>query len=50
VTLRDTPEPQEISLGSGFAATVVRIQVVQVFETAGAGDVALTELEFFGAG
>jgi hypothetical protein len=50
VTLRDTPEPQEISLGSGFAATTVRVQVVQVFETAGADDVALTELEFFGAG
>ncbi len=50
ITLRDTPEPQEIALRNGLAAEVVDIQVLQVFETKGASDVALTEIEFFGAG
>ncbi|MCS7477120.1 discoidin domain-containing protein [Umezawaea endophytica] len=50
VTLTDTPEPQEISLANGLAAKVVRVQVLQVFESEGAQDVALTEVEFFGVG
>ena len=50
IGLQDTPEPQQFSLRNGLAARVVQIQVVQVFETEGAEDVALTEIEFFGAG
>ncbi len=50
VTLTDTPEPQEIALTNGLAAKVVRVQVLQVFESEGAQDVALTEVEFFGVG
>ena len=50
VTLQDTPDPQEISLRNGLAAQVVDVQVVQVFETKEAKDVAITEIEFFGAG
>jgi hypothetical protein len=50
VGLKDTPEPQEITLRNGLAAKVVKIQVLQVYETQGATDVALTEAEFFGVG
>ena len=33
-----------------LAAKVVRVQVVQVYETSGADTVAITEIEFFGQG
>jgi hypothetical protein len=49
VTLRDTPEPQELPLTNGLGAQTVKIQILAVYETQGAADVAVTEFELFSA-
>jgi hypothetical protein len=50
VTLKDSKDPQEITLRNGLAGKVVHIQILQVYEAPGAKDVAVTEFQFFGAG
>jgi hypothetical protein len=50
VTLKDTKDPQEITLRNGLAAKLVHIQILQVYQAPDANDVAVTEFQFFGAG
>lgn len=50
VTLKDTPEPQQLTLTNGLGAKTVRIQVLDVYRAEGATDVALTEIELFAVG
>ena len=47
ITLKDTREPQEFALTNGLGARTVHIKVLAVYPADGAGEVALTELEFF---
>jgi hypothetical protein len=50
VTLKDSKDPQEITLRNGLAAKLVHIQILQVYQAPNATDVATTEFQFFGAG
>ncbi len=50
VTLKDSKDPQEITLRNGLAAKLVHIQVLQVYPAPGAADVGVTEFQFFAAG
>lgn len=49
VTLKDSKDPQEITLRNGLAAELVHIQILQVYQAPNATDVAVTEFQFFGA-
>ncbi|WP_410586164.1 NADase-type glycan-binding domain-containing protein [Amycolatopsis sp. lyj-23] len=50
LTLQDSKSPQTFTLRNGLAAKLVQVQVLQVKESPGAKDVAVTEFQFFGVG
>jgi hypothetical protein len=50
IVLQDSPKPQTFTLSEGQGAGTVRIEVLQVHDTAGATEVAITEVEFFALG
>ncbi|MFG1648172.1 NADase-type glycan-binding domain-containing protein, partial [Amycolatopsis sp. NPDC049252] len=50
VTLKDSKEPQEVTLHNGLAAGIVHIQILQVYPAPDATDVGVTEFQFFGVG
>jgi hypothetical protein len=47
VTLKDTPEPQEIKIGNGHDITSVEIHIDSYYRAVRSNDVAVTEVELF---
>nr|WP_198151196.1 discoidin domain-containing protein [Kibdelosporangium sp. MJ126-NF4] len=50
VSLKDSPQPQQVELSDGLGVTSVQISVLAVYGTQPAVDVAVTEIELFGIG
>lgn len=50
VTLQDSKSPQTFTLRNGLAAKLVQVQILQVKESPGGKDVAVTEFQFFSVG
>ncbi|WP_168211295.1 NADase-type glycan-binding domain-containing protein [Actinosynnema sp. ALI-1.44] len=48
VSLKDSPQPQQVELADGLGATSLQISVLAVYGTQPVADVAITEIELFG--
>jgi hypothetical protein len=48
LTTKDTPDPQTLTVSHGAKVTTVTVQVTGLFRTAGATNMAITEIEFYG--
>jgi hypothetical protein len=47
VALKDSPEPQEVSIGNGHGITSMEIHITGMYKAVKSSDVALTEIELF---
>jgi hypothetical protein len=48
ITTKDTPDPQTLTVNHGANVTHMTIQVIGLFRSAGATQMAITEIEFYG--
>src|SRR5262249_40495386 len=47
VTLKDSPDPQEVGIGNGHGITTMEIHITQLYKAVRSNAVAVTEIELF---